>query len=162
MLIDDGHYVTWQCLRPNVRVAVVGVPKTIDNDTTFGFDTTVEEAQKAINMACIEVLMRSAKHRSGWRPKNLQTPSKNLTIMENTACTLMAVMRLSMKDDILVDTHQANGCLVQAKSAYNGLGIVKLIGQQSSFIAMHVCISCKWSGGCLLDSRGKTHYPGYT
>ncbi|CAM6062990.1 unnamed protein product [Sphagnum tenellum] len=45
------------CLRPNVRVAVVGVPKTIDNDTTFGFDTTVEEAQKAINMACIEVLM---------------------------------------------------------------------------------------------------------
>jgi 6-phosphofructokinase len=66
VLIDDGHCVTWQCLRPNVRVAVVGVPKTIDNDTTFGFDTTVEEAQKAINMACIEVLMRSAKHRSGW------------------------------------------------------------------------------------------------
>jgi hypothetical protein len=27
---------------------------------------------------------------------------------------------------------------------------------------MHVCIiSCKWSGGCLLDSRGKTHYVGY-
>jgi hypothetical protein len=26
------------------------------------------------------------------------------------------VMRLSMKDGILVDTHQANGCLVQVKS----------------------------------------------
>jgi hypothetical protein len=96
VLIDDGHYVTWQCLRPNERVAVVGVPKTIDNDillmdTTFGFDTTVEEAKKAINMACIEALMRSAKHRSGWRPKNLQTPSKNLTIMENAACTLIAL-----------------------------------------------------------------------
>ena len=39
---------------------VVGVPKTIDNDIllidrTFGFDTAVEEAQKAINSAYIEV-----------------------------------------------------------------------------------------------------------
>jgi 6-phosphofructokinase len=42
-------------------VAVVGVPKTIDNDIllmdkTFGFDTAVEEAQRAINSAYIEVL----------------------------------------------------------------------------------------------------------
>lgn len=39
---------------------VVGVPKTIDNDIllmdrTFGFDTAVEEAQKAINAAYTEV-----------------------------------------------------------------------------------------------------------
>jgi 6-phosphofructokinase 1 len=51
VLIDDGHYVTWQCLRPNVRVAVVGVPKTIDNDillmdTTFGFDTLLRKLKK--------------------------------------------------------------------------------------------------------------------
>jgi 6-phosphofructokinase 1 len=44
-----------------MRVAVVGVPKTIDNDIllmdkTFGFDTAVEEAQRAINSAYIEVL----------------------------------------------------------------------------------------------------------
>jgi 6-phosphofructokinase 1 len=43
-----------------MRVAVVGVPKTIDNDIlmmdkTFGFDTAVEEAQRAINSAYIEV-----------------------------------------------------------------------------------------------------------
>lgn len=42
-------------------MAVVGVPKTIDNDIllmdkTFGFDTAVEEAQRAINSAYIEVL----------------------------------------------------------------------------------------------------------
>ena len=41
-------------------MAVVGVPKTIDNDSllmdkTFGFDTAVEEAQRAINSAYIEV-----------------------------------------------------------------------------------------------------------
>jgi 6-phosphofructokinase len=39
---------------------VVGIPKTIDNDIelldkTFGFDTTVEEAQRAINVAYVEV-----------------------------------------------------------------------------------------------------------
>lgn len=42
-------------------MAVVCVPKTIDNDIllmdkTFGFDTAVEEAQRAINSAYIEVL----------------------------------------------------------------------------------------------------------
>lgn len=41
-------------------MSVIGVPKTIDNDIllmdkTFGFDTAVEEAQRAINSAYIEV-----------------------------------------------------------------------------------------------------------
>jgi len=41
-------------------VSVIGVPKTIDNDIllmdkTFGFDTAVEEAQRAIYSAYIEV-----------------------------------------------------------------------------------------------------------
>lgn len=41
-------------------VSVVGVPKTIDNDIelldrTFGFDTAVEEAQRAIQAAYVEV-----------------------------------------------------------------------------------------------------------
>lgn len=50
-----------------MKVVVVGVPKTIDNDIllmdrTFGFDTAVEEAQKAINAAYIEVLIPLHKH----------------------------------------------------------------------------------------------------
>lgn len=41
-------------------MSVIGVPKTIDNDIllmdkTFGFDTAVEEAQRAIYSAYIEV-----------------------------------------------------------------------------------------------------------
>jgi len=41
-------------------VSIIGVPKTIDNDIllmdkTFGFDTAVEEEQRAINSAYIEV-----------------------------------------------------------------------------------------------------------
>lgn len=52
--------VTVQCRKRRLKVAVVGVPKTIDNDIllmdkTFGFDTAVEEAQRAINSAYIEV-----------------------------------------------------------------------------------------------------------
>lgn len=48
-----------------MKVAVVGVPKTIDNDIlhmdkTFGFDTAVEEAQRAINSAYIEVLKKKS------------------------------------------------------------------------------------------------------
>ncbi|XP_042437429.1 ATP-dependent 6-phosphofructokinase 6-like [Zingiber officinale] len=43
----------------NLQVAVAGIPKTIDNDImvidkSFGFDTAVEEAQRAINAAHVE------------------------------------------------------------------------------------------------------------
>lgn len=49
-----------KCCKRKLKVSVVGVPKTIDNDVllmdkTFGFDTAVEEAQRAINSAYIEV-----------------------------------------------------------------------------------------------------------
>ena len=68
-------------------MSVVGVPKTIDNDIlhidkTFGFDTAVEEAQKAIQAAAVE-----------------------------------------------------------AKSALNGVGVVKLMGRQSGFIALHASLA---------------------
>lgn len=41
-------------------MSVAGIPKTIDNDIavidkSFGFDTAVEEAQRAINAAHVEV-----------------------------------------------------------------------------------------------------------
>lgn len=65
----------------NLKIAVIGVPKTIDNDISFvaqsfGFDTAVEEATKAIRSAHVE-----------------------------------------------------------AKSAPNGIGLVKLMGRHSGFIA---------------------------
>ncbi len=49
-----------QCAKRKLKLVVVGIPKTIDNDIelldkTFGFDTAVEEAQRAINAAYIEV-----------------------------------------------------------------------------------------------------------
>lgn len=52
----------FQCHKRGMKVVVVGVPKTIDNDIllmdrTFGFDTAVEEAQKAIMTAYIEVFI---------------------------------------------------------------------------------------------------------
>ncbi|KAH0937566.1 hypothetical protein HID58_005027 [Brassica napus] len=45
--------------RRGLKVAVVGIPKTIDDDIpvidrSFGFDTAVEEAQRAINAAHVE------------------------------------------------------------------------------------------------------------
>lgn len=54
-----------QCRKRRLKIAVVGVPKTIDNDIllmdkTFGFDTAVEEAQRAINSAYIEVKIHTA------------------------------------------------------------------------------------------------------
>lgn len=47
------------CIAKKMKVSVVGVPKTIDNDIdlidkSFGFDTAVEEARKAIISAHVE------------------------------------------------------------------------------------------------------------
>ena len=76
-----------ECAARGLKVSVVGIPKTIDNDIlhidkTFGFDTAVEEAQKAIRAAVTE-----------------------------------------------------------AKSALNGVGVVKLMGRQSGFIAMNASLA---------------------
>lgn len=50
-----------QIERRNLRIGIVGVPKTIDNDVnfvtrSFGFDTAVEQASKAIRCAHVEAL----------------------------------------------------------------------------------------------------------
>ncbi|KAK1415389.1 hypothetical protein QVD17_31170 [Tagetes erecta] len=77
-------------------VAVAGIPKTIDNDIavidkSFGFDTAVEEAQRAINAAHVEV-----------------------------------------------------------ESVENGVGIVKLMGRYSGFIAMFATLASRDVDCCLI------------
>ncbi|KAK2457358.1 ATP-dependent 6-phosphofructokinase [Trifolium repens] len=79
-----------------LQVAVAGIPKTIDNDIavidkSFGFDTAVEEAQRAINAAHVEV-----------------------------------------------------------NSVENGVGIVKLMGRYSGFIAMYATLASRDVDCCLI------------
>ncbi|RWW47310.1 hypothetical protein BHE74_00046713 [Ensete ventricosum] len=52
-------FILGEIRRRRLKVAVAGIPKTIDNDIavidkSFGFDTAVEEAQRAINAAHVE------------------------------------------------------------------------------------------------------------
>lgn len=82
--------------RRGLKVAVVGIPKTIDNDIpvidkSFGFDTAVEEAQRAINAAHVE-----------------------------------------------------------AESIENGMGVVKLMGRDSGFIAMYATLASRDVDCCLI------------
>ncbi|KAI5054221.1 hypothetical protein GOP47_0030886, partial [Adiantum capillus-veneris] len=79
-----------------LKVAVVGIPKTIDNDIavidrSFGFDTAVEEAQRAINAAHTE-----------------------------------------------------------AESTQNGIGLVKLMGRYSGYIAMYATLASRDVDLCLI------------
>ncbi|PSC73510.1 phosphofructokinase family [Micractinium conductrix] len=79
-----------------ILCSVVGVPKSIDNDIllidkTFGFDTAVEEAQRALLAAKVE-----------------------------------------------------------ASSAYRGIGVVKLMGRQSGFIAMQASMASGVVDVCLI------------
>jgi len=73
--------------RRNLKIAVVGIPKTIDNDLlfvdkTFGFETAVARASEAVSAAHME-----------------------------------------------------------AHSALNGIGLVKLMGRESGFIAVHTVLA---------------------
>ncbi|KAF8034074.1 hypothetical protein BT93_C0375 [Corymbia citriodora subsp. variegata] len=82
--------------RRGLKVAVAGIPKTIDNDVpvidkSFGFDTAVEEAQRAINAAHVE-----------------------------------------------------------AESIENGIGVVKLMGRNSGFIAMYATLASRDVDCCLI------------
>lgn len=82
--------------RQNKFVSIVGIPKTIDNDIpiidkSFGFDSSVEEAQRAIDSADVE-----------------------------------------------------------ANSVENGVGLVKLMGRNSGFIALHSSISNRNVNLCLI------------
>ncbi|OUS49238.1 putative phosphofructokinase [Ostreococcus tauri] len=84
------------CREKNLTTSVIGVPKTIDNDIllldrTFGFQTAVDEAVKAIRSANIE-----------------------------------------------------------ARSADNGVGLVRLMGRQSGFIAMHAALASGNTDVCLI------------
>nr|CAD1822198.1 unnamed protein product [Ananas comosus var. bracteatus] len=79
-----------------LKVAVAGIPKTIDNDIavidkSFGFDTAVEEAQRAINAAHVE-----------------------------------------------------------SESVENGIGLVKLMGRYSGFIAMYATLASRDVDCCLI------------
>lgn len=101
-------------------MAVVGVPKTIDNDIllmdkTFGFDTAVEEAQRAINSAYIEVLLLLNYY--------YQHSISNVTKYLN---------------------------FFQAHSAYRGVGVVKLMGRSSGFIAMQAALASGQIDICLI------------
>ncbi|KAL5199374.1 hypothetical protein ABZP36_020577 [Zizania latifolia] len=82
--------------RRGLKVAVSGIPKTIDNDIpvidkSFGLDTAVEEAQRAINAAHVE-----------------------------------------------------------AESAENGIGVVKLMGRYSGFIAHYATLASRDVDCCLI------------
>ncbi|KAJ4768527.1 ATP-dependent 6-phosphofructokinase [Rhynchospora pubera] len=82
--------------RRGLKVAVVGIPKTIDNDIavidkSFGFDSAVTEAQRAINAAHVE-----------------------------------------------------------AESMENGIGLVKLMGRYSGFIAMYATLASRDVDCCLI------------
>ncbi|KAF5742823.1 ATP-dependent 6-phosphofructokinase 2 [Tripterygium wilfordii] len=85
-----------EILRRRLKVGVVGIPKTVDNDVgiidrSFGFQTAVEMAQQAI----------SAAH-------------------------------------------------VEAESAVNGIGLVKLMGRSTGHIALHAILSSRDVDCCLI------------
>ena len=85
-----------ECEARNVTCAVVGVPKSIDNDVLlvdrcFGFETAVQEAQRALQAAKVE-----------------------------------------------------------AASAYRGVGLVKLMGRQSGFLAMQAAMASGVVDVCLI------------
>lgn len=94
---QKGAAVIYEDIRQRgLKVAVAGIPKTIDNDIpvidrSFGFDTAVEEAQRAINAAHVE-----------------------------------------------------------AESMENGVGLVKLMGRYSGFIAMYATLASRDVDCCLI------------
>eukprot|EP00184_Porphyridium_aerugineum_P008157 CAMPEP_0184692966 /NCGR_PEP_ID=MMETSP0313-20130426/1292_1 /TAXON_ID=2792 /ORGANISM="Porphyridium aerugineum, Strain SAG 1380-2" /LENGTH=550 /DNA_ID=CAMNT_0027150903 /DNA_START=54 /DNA_END=1706 /DNA_ORIENTATION=+ len=97
--IKGAQTIQEECVRRKLKISVVSVPKTIDNDIpiidrSFGFDTAVEEAQRAIDAATVE-----------------------------------------------------------ARAYPNGVGIVKLMGRNSGYIAMNAALSSRDVDVCLIPEE---------
>ncbi|NPD73376.1 ATP-dependent 6-phosphofructokinase [Oceanispirochaeta sp. M1] len=88
--------VTEEIKKRGLKIAVVGIPKTVDNDLkftdkSFGFDTAVSKAETAVHAAHVE-----------------------------------------------------------AKSAMNGMGLVKVMGREAGFIAAHTTLATSDVNFCLI------------
>lgn len=99
-----AHEIAEEALRRKLNLAVVGIPKTIDNDIkfcfrTFGFETAVQEAETVIDRAHVE-----------------------------------------------------------AKSVFNGVGLVKLMGRHAGFITAAAVAASGEANFCLVpEQRVKLH-----
>ena len=94
--LRGAHAIAEEVHRRGLKIGVIGVPKTIDNDisyieTTFGFETAVAEARNATRAASTE-----------------------------------------------------------AFGARNGVGVVKLMGRESGFIACYAALADTHVGVCLV------------
>jgi len=94
--LRGAHTIAEEIKRRGLKISIIGIPKTIDNDisfiqTTFGFDTAVSEARRA--------------------------------------------------------THTAH---IEAVGARNGIGLVKLMGRDSGFIAGYTTLADKDVNYCLV------------
>lgn len=104
-------------------------------DKTFGFDTAVEEAQRAINSAYIEV--HNCTH--SWVLICLFFLSWCQFFYFPCICfstLFMLTEWLSLSS--------------QAHSAYRGIGVVKLMGRSSGYIAMHASLASGQIDICLI------------
>jgi 6-phosphofructokinase 1 len=94
--LTGAHAIAEEIARRGAKIAVIGVPKTIDNDVeyvdkTFGYDTAVEVARQAVDAAHTEAL-----------------------------------------------------------GAYNGVGVVKLMGRDAGFIAAAATLASRDVNVCLI------------
>jgi 6-phosphofructokinase len=103
---SGANAINDMCRREQVHCAVIGIPKSIDNDILlvdrcFGFDTAVEESQRALQAARVE-----------------------------------------------------------AMSANNGIGLVKLMGRSSGFIALQVsALVCLQCNAFVMNCQAASHVP---
>uniref|UniRef100_A0A453K063 Uncharacterized protein n=1 Tax=Aegilops tauschii subsp. strangulata TaxID=200361 RepID=A0A453K063_AEGTS len=104
-------------------------------DKTFGFDTAVEAAQRAINSAYIEVI-----HFSNLSDSHLMC----IYICKRAKNILSYWLPLKLKLYLWFALYG------QAHSAFHGIGLVKLMGRSSGFITMHASLSSGQVDICLI------------
>jgi len=105
-----ANKVAEEARRLQVNIAVVGVPKTIDNDIdlidrSFGFNTAVEEAQKAIRSAQVEA---QCNHPNGIGIVKLMGRHSGFIAVHSTLCH--GEVDLCLVPEVPVVTEGPKGC----------------------------------------------------
>lgn len=149
-----ANAIQQKCEEADVLCNVIGVPKSIDNDILlidkcFGFDTAVEEAQRALLAAKVSI-PTLWPHRTRWpfcvlvvhEPGFVNWSSWHMCMAwQSTHCLSVHQWRWPLQGHLIPDIWIPCLLQVEASSARKGIGLVKLMGRQSGFIAMQASMA---------------------
>eukprot|EP00798_Chlamydomonas_sp_ICE-L_P021507 gene21507-28490_t len=148
-----ANAINAMCQLQEVNCCVVGIPKSIDNDILiidkcFGFETAGEEAQRALLAAKVEA--SSVLHPETHFLNSTQNFACRCSGFETAVQEAQRALCFGFETAVEEAQRALLAAKVEASSARRGIGVVKLMGRQSGFLALQASMATGVVDACLI------------